>query len=313
MAGAETARGPAKVVAVVTTYFPDESLRKTIAAVLPQVSGVVLVDDSGEPRVNELVRDYIRNTPEVTLLCNEENLGLAKTLNRGIESAIRMGAAFVLTLDDDSVLPPEYLRTAVLAIDECSRQLGRTVGALRVTTWKRPRSVGPTPTNCRHKRGVITSGMVVPIGPLSVVGGYREELVIDGLDYDLCIRLRKAGFCVLEAWGDSPRHRLGNATTHTWLGRSIVTTNHAAVRRYYQSRNWITLGMEQALADPAYCAASMWFVAKTVFKVAALENGRPTKLRAMSLGAWDAVRGRLGPCPADRRLERSGSGVRRAK
>ena len=76
---------PRKVAAVVTTFHGGESLRLHLERIVEQVEVVVIVDDSGEPSRDAAIN--FTGLEKAIVLRNEDNLGIAAALNRGIAQA----------------------------------------------------------------------------------------------------------------------------------------------------------------------------------------------------------------------------------
>jgi rhamnosyltransferase len=102
-----------RVVAVVTAFEPGPQLAALVDEVAPQVAAVVVVDD-GSTTGLDVVR-ALGERPEIRVL-RQPNAGVAAALNAGVRAALSDGHAdAVLTLDQDSGLPPTYVDRAVRA------------------------------------------------------------------------------------------------------------------------------------------------------------------------------------------------------
>ncbi len=101
-----------KVSVIVATYHRDERLKKALESLSNQTYSqmeIVLIDDNADrvwrEKVENIVKEFRNNYPNIDLIYapNEENLGSAKTRNRGIEIA---SGKYVTFLDDDDVYLP---------------------------------------------------------------------------------------------------------------------------------------------------------------------------------------------------------------
>jgi glycosyltransferase involved in cell wall biosynthesis len=103
-------------VTVLTAFHNEERfLSATIDSVLKQSFAdfeLLLVDDASTDRSAEIVRGIA--DPRIRLLSNESNLGLTKSLNRGI--ALARGE-YVARLDANDLCLPERLRLQVAYLD----------------------------------------------------------------------------------------------------------------------------------------------------------------------------------------------------
>jgi len=83
---------------------------------------------------------------------------------------------------------------------------------------------------------LLSSGSLVPLDVIDKVGGMEEELFIDQVDTEWCLRARSMGYRVFGAFGAILEHRLGEAHARAWFdrwphlpatGRSAITTSFA--------------------------------------------------------------------------------------
>lgn len=81
---------------------------------------------------------------------------------------------------------------------------------------------------------VITSGSFIPISILDKVGLMREELFIDFVDIEWCLRARKKGYEVLAINKVMIDHYLGDYAVH-FMGHNYPI--HSPLRMYYYFRN----------------------------------------------------------------------------
>ncbi|MGM0717762.1 MAG: glucosyl-dolichyl phosphate glucuronosyltransferase [Halobacteriota archaeon] len=108
-----------KVSVVLCTYTLDmyEHFREAADSVLAQtyddVELVVIVD--GTPEVYERVVEDYGGREDVNVSCNDENLGLLASRNRGAELATGDVVAFI---DDDAVANEEWIERLVRAYEE---------------------------------------------------------------------------------------------------------------------------------------------------------------------------------------------------
>jgi rhamnosyltransferase len=83
----------------------------------------------------------------------------------------------------------------------------------------------------------MTSGNLLNLSAYQVVGPFLDELFIDFVDVEFCLRLRQKGFLVVQANRAILKHNLGNITNVKILFKQLRTSNHSPLRRYYITRN----------------------------------------------------------------------------
>ena len=72
---------------------------------------IVVVDNGSTDGSVEYIGE---NYPEVIVLQNSKNLGFAAACNQGIKYSLKKGADFVLLLNNDTVVAPDFLEKMVL-------------------------------------------------------------------------------------------------------------------------------------------------------------------------------------------------------
>jgi rhamnosyltransferase len=240
---------PPKVVAVVVTYRCDlDRLAQQFERLLPQVSGIVWVDNgSGHPPI-----DWRQRWPRQKLrtLWLRHNLGLGAAQNRGVALALRWGATHVLFMDQDSVPAGdmvEQLLAALVAhrdaaaVGACYRDTRRRRAASPFHAYRRGR-LQPLPCDDRNRvwmvDHVIASGCLIPASVWRVVGPMREDFFIDWSDIEWCWRARDRGYRIYGVCGARLDHAVGDQVVRRW-GQEIPL--HPPWRHYYQARNWVLM------------------------------------------------------------------------
>lgn len=110
-AGAATSSRAPRVTVLMPTYNAERYLRDAIDSILSQTwtdFELLVIDDGSTDQSPKLVRSY--GDPRVRLTRNERNLGIIKSLNRGISLA---RGEFVARMDGDDVSLPERLERQV--------------------------------------------------------------------------------------------------------------------------------------------------------------------------------------------------------
>lgn len=288
-----------RVCAVVVTYHPGAEVPGHVAAILRQAARVIVVDNEATGESRARLAAFAGN-PAVELVHNEENLGIATALNQGVERAFAAGYGWIATFDQDSAIPEDFFsrllaahaaypdreRVAVLAPIYRDRHLGFVYS-----------SAGPVrevPTGDVPVQVTAASGNLVSAAALRTVGGFREDFFIDCVDFEFCLRCRKAGWLVLEVRRVILDHAMGHYRQIRWLWRNPRINDYDASRRYYQARNLLILYARFGLFDPRWMIRNAWFYARELVKLVLFYENRREKLRAICTGWWHAAAGRRG-------------------
>ncbi|MBQ9492482.1 MAG: glycosyltransferase [Oscillibacter sp.] len=211
-------------LAGVVTYNPDMArLELALRSVRSQVDEIIIADNhsSNADEISRLCAQM-----NISLLRNASNVGLAGALNQ-IFRASDNRYDWVLTMDQDSVFPPDYVQKAMRYAD--ISEVGLICSGYRESNLKKTPSYGKSEP-WQYVKRAITSGAVVRFAAYEAAGGYDELLFTDYVDFDFSIRLRQRGYRILRM-NDTPfEHELGQSETKRFLFFRFRFTRHSLVR-----------------------------------------------------------------------------------
>jgi rhamnosyltransferase len=279
------------VVAVIVTLGPDREVVRHVETLIGRVSRVAVVDN-GSGAEAASVLDSIAALPSAEVIRNPANLGIARALNQGAQVAIDAGADWLLTLDQDAEPADEIVSVAGRTFDAYPDRdhiavIGSTSFEASRAGWVRGESGGRPWVEAAN---VITAGSFVSLAAFRDMGGFREDLFIDYVDTEYCLRARARGFRVLASRAPAMTHRIGQPTER-WIGpRAVHPTNHSAFRRYYITRNRFSVWRRYWRTEPRFVAKDMLAAHKELVKLVLFEHDRRAKIRAMAAGLRDGLR-----------------------
>ncbi|MGT2979230.1 glycosyltransferase family 2 protein [Streptococcus alactolyticus] len=223
------------ISAGIVLFNPDiKRLKENIDAVIIQCTHLYLVDN-GSGNVDEvkgLLNQY--NQSKISILWNRENQGIAKALNQLTSAAQKEGFDWILTLDQDSVVPSNIVGEFEKYINNSS------VGILCPIICDRNKDEEiKINEDCTEIDECITSGSLLNIKAWSEIGGFDERMFIDGVDFDICYRLRQRGYKIYCIHSVVLLHELGHIEYHRFLFWKVLVKNHSVFRKYYIARNII--------------------------------------------------------------------------
>ena len=247
------------VVAVVPTFAPPESTSELLRTLSFQVSRVVVSDDAS-PCTSDPQLIAWSALPNVDVIRHDRNCGIARGLNDGLRIARDLGCNWLLTVDQDTMLPAGYVDAVSEHIrmrskaDEVIGAVGAEVvvdasGEMRYPL--RDSDFGPITEE------VIQTGTLWNVSALTKVGGFDEELRIDAVDAAACLALRQHGFVVSVAPDTWVEHSLGSARTVKLAGRSIMVTGHSPQRRTSMLRNRLRLFPAEFAQSPRHAVRTL--------------------------------------------------------
>jgi rhamnosyltransferase len=272
--------------AVVVLYRPDRSVLENVMSYADQVGAVYAVDNSEQP--DEGFVAELHKTPNLTYLAIGENLGIATALNRGVEAAVADGKKWLLTMDQDSTATAGMV-DALWACARTDPEIG-LVSPIHQQVGGARREAAP---GCHDVLTAMTSGNLVRASIFPLVGGFMDELFIDQVDNEFCLRLHRHGLRVVETSEAELTHRVGDVRAHRFP-YPAYSSNHSPLRRYYIARNRAVVGEMYADDYPEFGAFERRQMLKETVKVVLYEDDKLEKLRMIRRGLRDARAGRLG-------------------
>ena len=203
---------------------------------------VIIVNNSPEIILSSL------QSSQVTIINNPCNIGLSAALNVGVKEAKRLGFKIVALFDQDTLLPDDFSQNMLQMINAYSSNKQVAVFAPNyfnhvtdtygsIINFKPFRLIRSTPNKketVTYPQYVITSGSFIPISSLDDIGLMREELFIDFVDVEWCLRARARGYAIVSFPQVEIAHHLGDSSV-SYMGTHYPI--HSPLRMYYYFRN----------------------------------------------------------------------------
>jgi rhamnosyltransferase len=230
-----------KSCGIIVCYQPNVArLRELCDCVLSDGTAVILVDNTEKA--------YL--APQAlpagcTLITLGDNLGIAHAQNVGAAAALEAGASSLIFFDQDSRIEPGFVTSLLASLREGELEvvaplcLDETTNvplpALRVSRhgWSTPMRASDF-TDRVPVDVVISSGFAATRRVFEVVGNKDEDLFIDFVDTEWCLRCRARQVPIYVVPTAVMRHSIG--IRHFRLGGFTISL-HSAARCYYQIRN----------------------------------------------------------------------------
>lgn len=299
------------VAAVITTYNCYTSIERTILAIADQVGKVIIVDNGSEPETLDAIRGAIERNGLQTceLLSQSRNLGIGAALNIGVRAALAAGAAYILTLDDDTEASPGAVAELVRCFMEHEAQHVGIVWAqwiVEINFAQTSYVEGDTP---RTVDRVPSSGCLIGREVFESVGMFCEDYFLDFTNYQYCARVVSAGWRVLTCPTATVFQRPGDVTRRQFFGRSVVVSNYPAERLFLLCRNGFVLYLWERRSGRhlrEHCRTTAARFVKSLL----YEREKARKSSAIIRGSVEGLLGHLGPpSPGDgdhriRRMDR---------
>ena len=291
------------VSAAIITYNPDSALlARAVSSLLPQVRTLLVVDNGS---------DFLPALPEADaagrrarLVPLGENRGIAAATNAALDLLRADGAAWVITSDQDTVYPPDYVETFLRLLAACpygtdsvaafvpvfhDGVLGRT-SPVYVRSRGLMRRTAPDAPYTKVAQA-IASGMLVNMAALDAVGPMDGDLFIDMVDSEWCWRANGRGLCIVCLRDLEVSHRLGDRAARLGPWRVAV---RSPARHYYMTRNGVHLALRSAYLPLPDRVLLFVKSLRFIFLYPLLCNDPLLNLRSAIRGFLDALMGRLG-------------------
>jgi len=293
------------VAALVVLYNPDaELMDRALRSVASQVERVFAIDNTPESFDPPLTSFHELGVTYIPLASNQ---GIAKAQNVGIREVLRAGYSHVLLLDQDSVLPANFVEKLLAA--ECDllsrgipvaavgplaveRKNGKRYGAVRHlwfhTNWISIDESMKAPVRTDY---LNASGSLIRTAIFERIGFMMERLFIDGVDTEWCLRALSLGYQSYVVPEALMEHDLGNGIARLF-GRDIVLHNN--VRNYYIIRNIVYLLRARTMGGK-WKTFALVYVPKYIVIHSWLSHQRWSSARLFLRALVDGILGRVGP------------------
>jgi len=273
------------VAAAVVLYNPTDDVFENINSYHQQVEFLYIIDNSD--RYNAGLIKRLEGLGRVKYVNNLGNRGVAAALNVGAKMGIADGYAFLLTMDQDTLLPPDFVIALFSKVK--SDQLDKT-GIIA------PRFSGKVAenTDAQNILFTMTSATLLNLEIYSKVGPFLDDLFIDHVDHEYALRLNDRGYSVIQINALKVLHRPGNLVQFSFFGKTHHLSSHSPDRLYYFIRNGFFVSKLYQKKFPVFRKLFLRLVAKEVLKIL-VDKDKLLRVRMIFKGIKDYKYKKLGP------------------
>ena len=297
-----------KVVALVVCFYPNpEQLLVLVDQLGHQVEAIYLLNNGEIPPA---LRGDLLLIDQLEVHDFGENIGVAAALNYGMELAVKAKASFVITFDQDSEPPKDHVKGLVDAwyVLEERKAPAAKIGA-----------IGPMFYDFRgglHEYGflcakglkvnkyyssaneviveadvLITSGMLVPVSVWQEGLFFNDQLFIDLVDTDWCLRVKSKGYTNFGCFNVRMKHDMSEAPPIRMFGISVL--RYGYLRRYYYFRNCVYL-MPKEFVPWAYKIRLFVTLLVMLLTTILIDQHKIKSSKFILRGIYDGFSGKLG-------------------
>jgi rhamnosyltransferase len=285
--------------AVIVTYHPDQDFLHRLNILLHQLAHVVIVDNHSNQDSQKML-DALMIQGRVHVIFNQDNLGIAAALNQGISWAKKQGSHWVLTLDQDSCLEESGIEAFVKIYNGLENKENiAMVGLNHIDTNSRQtyyKSGGESEKAWVERKTLISSGSFLSLQAMDHIGSFQEDLFIDGVEHEYCLRARQKGYRNILILAPLLKHAMGHRTIIqppfiSWI--KIPLTNYPPFRWYFMTRNRLIICREYLCSDFFWCIQRFCRLLGSLVLMLMFEQRRTDKLKFVALGLKDGLQRNL--------------------
>jgi len=279
-----------KVSGVVVLYNPEADVQLNILSYLPYLDTLYIVDNSDIKDVSLVAN--LKSVSKVKYIDNHGNLGIAKALNIAAGLAIKSQMKWLLTMDQDSRFEKEAV---AIMLDYLKLVETSTIGIISplhiIPGQGRSDTKDHSP---RRLVSIATSGNLLNLEAYQDCGPFLNELFIDTVDHEYCLRLNSNGYKIIQLPKARLLHHLGDLKRERVCGIGTTVTHHNYLRRYYITRNRLYVSHLYRHQYPKWRRKQIMTIWRDLFKIVFAEQDKLRKLRSVFRGVIDYYKGSLG-------------------
>ena len=286
-----------KFAGVVILFNPDKKVKKNIETYIENIDKLYVVDNT----INKDNTSMFNFNKKIEYISEKKNLGVSKALNIAALKAYNEGYDWLLTMDQDSYFEVNSLKKMINFV-ECLKS-DKTISTILEKKYNEIGLIAPfyklndnynSSGDISFPLMVMTSGNLINLKIYKKIGGYKDWMFIDCVDFDYCLNLKQNNYEILQLNTAILNHSLGNTKQYKFLFRKVTSSNHSALRKYYIVRNRHYLYDLYHEKFPEYCNLEIKCTKKEIIKILLLEKNKYKKIKFMLKGYLDYKKNIIG-------------------
>ncbi|MGQ9843952.1 MAG: glycosyltransferase, partial [Spirochaetota bacterium] len=227
---------------------------------IQHVNTLYIIDNS-DNKNNLIIKRLTQLSDKCVYIDNGGNQGIANALNVGAKLAIKNGAKWLLTMDQDSKFEKHDIENYLKCIINYKDIHNVAIFAPN-RDIKQVKVIGNACSKIK-KYAVITSGNIINLDMFTLVGGFDENLFIDEVDHDYCLRCNQLGE-IIQFKNIQLIHQLGKEKLVDFFFFTIKITSHPPMRHYYAMRNLVYMIKKHRKNHKLWIIQRVFIVLKTL-------------------------------------------------
>jgi len=215
-----------RLAASVILYKHDDTIYRNISSYIQVVDKMLVFDNSENPNFDQ----NLIHSDKIVYYSDRNNQGIAHRLNQAILYCINNNYSHLLTMDQDSSFTDNAIANYIQLIKDNNDINIGMYGVCYDETCK--------VEHAAINEILITSGSIINISLAEKIGNFDENIFIDGVDTDFCIRLFQNEYKTILYHKIKIKHSLGETkkVITPYLKKSKRAV-HSSTRIYYLIRN----------------------------------------------------------------------------
>lgn len=280
-----------RIAALVILYNYEEGCIQNMISYLDTVDILYAFDNS--TKKNGELENKLKEMDKVCFIDGKGNRGLSKAINVVARMAIKQGYRWLITFDQDSVAHQNMISQMKDFIS--SYQEIDTIGMIGPTIKTSLLKFKEVSNSISFNEWVIQSGALHNLVAYQKLTGYDENLFIDQVDIEYCIRLRENGYKIVKINHAVLLHNTldDKVTLIKKKDRNLFANKYSPIRYYYFIRNNLYCAKKYKKKNPQYHAQLKRNIL-SLLQTIPYEKDILARLRAVWYGYWDYKLERFG-------------------
>lgn len=267
----------------VVIYNPTPEQASNLQRLSELSVGDLIVADNSEPSSHLYV-----GTEKISM---NGNKGIGAALNACAATALSKGYDWLLTLDQDTELDEatlnHYIREFEAFPDKIDAAIIAPVLDDRIMSEESPGKVTDLDI-------VMTSCNLLNLRIWKEIGGFDEDLFIDEVDHDYCLKAKLNGYRIIRLENVQIRHYPGKIVVLNTRHGAQPTSWHPPRRLYYMARNFWHLKRNYQKAFPQVIAERKRLLFGAFYAYTRYHPNKIASIRALIKGVLHGWIGRYG-------------------
>ena len=226
-----------KLLALVTLYYPPAHITDNLLTYAEDVDGLFVWDNTPGGSNYQFPESI---SHKIVRLRQGENTGIGKALNAAAMFALDNGYTYLLTMDQDSAFTASTFKDYIRIIN--NDKDSSHFAYIPLINASGTDSNAPL----KEAQGMIISGSIFPLRTIQKVGLYLDKFVMDAIDTEYFLRIRRHTGKVMLVPAANLKHELGHPLRKQILIWHPMSLNYSPVRTYYIARNFLYLNKQYA-------------------------------------------------------------------